>query len=265
MGDCSYCKKGCGFGRSVHEECKIDHYESSIKRMDSGVGLTSTMYLEQWGMANNLLLTEIMDSDLEVLQSNFPQSGPESWLWMLPEVTVHLARPGQQILANDASSRSAEKYEKGVIIDTGHLEEYKKCLLGISDDAIYIRISQTPMRWALSKIGEVRTINIYPKSQWGFQVDIAEHVAGQSDAFMVSLCNDRDFAAIHGDWVKRLVTGTLTSQAPSPVQVAMPPPTSSRAEGKSIVEELRELNVLKTQGFLTEEEFNKAKAKILGS
>ena len=265
MGDCSYCKEDCGFGRSVHKECKIDHYESSINRMDSGVGLTSTVNLEGSVLNKNLFLTEIIDSDMEVLQSNFPISGGESWLWMQPEVRVYLARPGQQILAHSASKVTVKAYEKGVIYDIGHLEEYKKCLFGISDDAIYIRISQTPMRWPLSKIGEVRTIENSRKMQWGFQVDIAEHVASQSDAFMVFLCNDPEFGTIHGDWVKRLVTGTLTSQAPSPVQVTTPPQTSSPAESKSIVEELRELADLKTQGILTEEEFNKAKTQILGS
>jgi len=260
--------------------------------MDSGVGLTSTVNLEGSVLNKNLFLTEIIDSDMEVLQSNFPISGGESWLWMQPEVRVYLARPGQQILAHSASKVSVEAYEKGVIYDIGHLEEYKKCLFGISDDAIYIRISQTPMRWPLSKIGEVRTIENSRKMQWGFQVDIAEHVASQSDAFMVFLCNDPEFGTIHGDWVKRLVAGSsdqasgqkrvmmlklalllkrvmllasdqAPTQAPTPVQ-APAPQTSSPAEGKSMIEELRELGELKTHGFLTEEEFNKAKARILG-
>ena len=43
MGDCFYCKEDCGWGRSVHKECKIEHYESGIKRLDSGIGQTAAV------------------------------------------------------------------------------------------------------------------------------------------------------------------------------------------------------------------------------
>jgi hypothetical protein len=252
MGDCFYCKEDCGWGRSVHKECKIKHYESGIKRLDSGIGLTASVGVMGWGP--NLELTELMGPDMEVLESNFLKPDGEKWLWMQPETTVELSKEGQQ------------KYEKGVIHDTTHFEEWKKCLLGISDKAIYIGADK-PMRWELSKMGQVSA------TYDGFRVDMAESVPNQSDSFTVSLSEDEDFGAIHADWFKRLVTDALTSQAsvqvpaqaPAPVEVTTPPQTSSPAEGKSIVEELRELGELKTQGFLTEEEFNKAKAKILGS
>jgi hypothetical protein len=42
MGDCSYCEKKAGWAKSVHKECKIEHYESSSKRLDSGVGLKAS-------------------------------------------------------------------------------------------------------------------------------------------------------------------------------------------------------------------------------
>ena len=65
MGKCSYCDENCGFGRAVHKECKFEHYESSIKRLDSGVGLTATY------LGENLFLKEIIDTHVEVLESNF--------------------------------------------------------------------------------------------------------------------------------------------------------------------------------------------------
>ena len=256
MGDCFYCKEDCGWSRSVHKECKIDHYESGIKHLESGIGQTAAVGVQGLGR-ENLLLTELMGTDLEVLESRFLKPAGEKWLWMQLEVTVHLLKEELQI------------YEEGEIHDTTHFERWEKCLLGISDEAVYIGVDR-PMRWALSKMGQVSALNS------GFRVDMAESVPNQSDSFLV-VSTDKDFAAIHTDWFKRLVTGALNPQAPAqaptqappqapaPVQVTTPPQTSSPAEGKSIVEELRELADLKTQGILTEEEFNKAKAKILES
>ena len=100
---------------------------------------------------------------------------------------------------------------------------------------------------------------------------MAENVQSFPDCFVVSLTWDEDFGSIHAAWFKRLVAGALTfqtsvqapAQPPVPAQATTPQQTSSPAKGKSIVEELRELAELKTLGILTEEEFNKAKAKIL--
>ena len=223
MGDCSYCKKRCGFGRSVHEECKIDHYESSIKRMDSGVGLLATATLDNSTASKNFAMTDLAAPDLEFLESKFTSSGGESWLWMQLKVNVYLAKPGEKILADD----------------TKDLDQYKKCVLGISNQAIHILAIksdgiQTSMRWPLSTIGEVSGwVGGSLDDNFGFRINMATSVSGQSDAFIVNLCTDEDFGRIYVDWIKRLVAGTsdqaptqAPAQAPTQAQVTSVDPST---------------------------------------
>ena len=209
MGDCSYCEKKAGWAKSVHKECKIEHYESSFKRLDSGVGLKASAGEVTSTARENFVMTDLMGPDLEVLEANFPKSGGESWLWMQPEVTVYLVNPEKQILPDDT-------IETAITRPYTDCEEYKHCLLGISDEAVHILVSKKPMRWALSEVAKV-SFNKAGNNK-AFQVNMAESVPGQSDAFIVSLGTDGDFARIYADWVNSLVGGAsdqASDQAPA--------------------------------------------------
>ena len=50
-----------------------------------------------------------------------------------------------------------------------------------------------------------------------------------------------------------------------PPQYQQPPPQAPPAQGPSMIDQLNQLNDLRTQGALTDEEFAAAKAKLLGS
>jgi putative oligomerization/nucleic acid binding protein len=50
-----------------------------------------------------------------------------------------------------------------------------------------------------------------------------------------------------------------------PPQYQQPPPQAPPAQGPSMIDQLNQLNELRQQGALTDEEFAAAKAKLLGS
>ena len=50
-----------------------------------------------------------------------------------------------------------------------------------------------------------------------------------------------------------------------PPQYQQPPPQAAPAQGPSMIDQLNQLNDLRQQGALTDEEFAAAKAKLLGS
>jgi hypothetical protein len=50
-----------------------------------------------------------------------------------------------------------------------------------------------------------------------------------------------------------------------PPQYQQPPPQAPPAQGPSMLDQLNQLNELRQQGALTDEEFTAAKAKLLGS
>ena len=50
-----------------------------------------------------------------------------------------------------------------------------------------------------------------------------------------------------------------------PPQSQQPPPQAAPAQGPSMIDQLNQLNDLRTQGALTDEEFAAAKAKLLGN
>jgi hypothetical protein len=50
-----------------------------------------------------------------------------------------------------------------------------------------------------------------------------------------------------------------------PPQYQQPPPQAAPAQGPSMLDQLNQLNELRQQGALTDEEFTAAKAKLLGS
>jgi len=50
-----------------------------------------------------------------------------------------------------------------------------------------------------------------------------------------------------------------------PPQYQQPPPQAAPAQGPSMLDQLNQLNELRQQGALTDEEFAAAKAKLLGS
>jgi len=50
-----------------------------------------------------------------------------------------------------------------------------------------------------------------------------------------------------------------------PPQYQQPPPQAAPAQGSSMLDQLNQLNELRQQGALTDEEFAAAKAKLLGS
>jgi Short C-terminal domain len=54
-------------------------------------------------------------------------------------------------------------------------------------------------------------------------------------------------------------------QQQPPPQYQQPPPAAAPAGGSSMLDQLNQLNELRQQGALTDEEFTAAKAKLLGS
>jgi hypothetical protein len=54
-------------------------------------------------------------------------------------------------------------------------------------------------------------------------------------------------------------------QQQPPPQYQQPPPQAPPAQGPSMIDQLNQLNDLRQQGALTDEEFAAAKAKLLGS
>jgi Short C-terminal domain len=52
--------------------------------------------------------------------------------------------------------------------------------------------------------------------------------------------------------------------APAPAPEAAPAPAAAPAGGDSVIDQLKQLGELKSQGILTEEEFAAQKAKLLG-
>jgi hypothetical protein len=54
------------------------------------------------------------------------------------------------------------------------------------------------------------------------------------------------------------------AQAPPPEQAPPPPPAPAAGGESSMIDQLKELGELKSQGILTEEEFAAQKAKLLG-
>ena len=54
-------------------------------------------------------------------------------------------------------------------------------------------------------------------------------------------------------------------QPPPQQQYQQPPPQAPPAQGPSMIDQLNQLNELRQQGALTDEEFAAAKAKLLGS
>ena len=54
-------------------------------------------------------------------------------------------------------------------------------------------------------------------------------------------------------------------QPPPQQQYQQPPPQAPPAQGPSMLDQLNQLNDLRQQGALTDEEFTAAKAKLLGS
>jgi len=58
--------------------------------------------------------------------------------------------------------------------------------------------------------------------------------------------------------------GQQQYQQPPP-QYQQPPPQAPPAQGPSMLDQLNQLNDLRTQGALTDEEFAAAKAKLLGT